>query len=96
MSDSSPTSVPKSTAIDAEIVKEYPAQEEKPTEEAQVDPGPRPDGWEGVVWDCERALGCPDRCKSPEDSNLVNIINDLIVRQKNLANDIINIAKMYI
>ena len=79
-------------ATDAEIVK----LEETPQEEVKVDAGLRPEGWEGVVWDCERVLGCPDHCESPETSNLANIINDLRTKEKNLAIDIINIVREHL
>lgn len=96
MSGASPTLVPKNftTAefVEAEVVN----TEEPLKEEVKVDVGPRPDGWEGVVWDAERALGCPDHCKGPEDSNLVNIINNMRINEKNFAIAIIDIAKTHL
>lgn len=42
----------------------------------------RPEGWEGVVWDCERLLECPDHAESPSMSNLANLVRDRIVRSQ--------------
>jgi len=86
----SPTSVPKDTTIPAT------AKVEEKVEVKAADLGIRPDGWEGVVWDCERACGCPDHCKSPEMSNLTNIINEMRHNERNLAIEIINVAKSHI
>ena len=86
----SPTSVPKDTTIPAT------AKVEEKVEVKAADIGIRPDGWEGVVWDCERACGCPDHCKSPEMSNLTNIINEMRHNERNLAIEIINVAKSHI
>lgn len=86
----SPTSVPKDTTIPAT------AEVEEKVEVKAAGLGIRPDGWEGVVWDCERAFGCPDHCESPETSNLTNIINEMRLNEKNLAIEIINVAKSHL
>ena len=42
----------------------------------------KPEGWEGIVWECERLLECPDHAESPLMSNLPNLIRDRIVRSQ--------------
>lgn len=86
----SPTSVPKDTTIPAT------AEAEEKVEVKAAGLGLRPAGWEGVVWDCERVFGCPDHAESPEASNLTNIINEMRLNEKNLAIEIINVAKSHL
>ena len=88
----SPTGVPKKE----EAVEEKPVAADAAVAAEEVTPdnaGLRPDGWEGVVWDCERAFGCPDHVKTPDDSNIPNLIAELKLAKKNMAVDMINLAK---